>query len=341
MGVGGGLHISVCVTAGQFAQPGIHFSFMIPNAEFFKIAEDRPTAARRIVSEVLSRLRSSPKAALTIWFFAKAFFEKHWVYILPRMRCLSPPFAKFLADVRTDHTDLTYNNLGAINEDERPVRSNALQLANKTLEAIFVSDVYPAWTPKDDDPDVYGVGADYSITRYWAVIHVDDYIADLLPEIGDQCSFFSSVGIKKREIPAGTLTANQITKIVRSVVQGCHAGERVAENVDENFRKQTERAQTKCDNEDTVGRLQTERPWLVSLERVSGEASAGLAGDTQDADDDDDDDDLTLSPLERISLLADYASSLTHVATTNFAMRFHRVGKDIAKTYKEKAPQER
>ncbi|RTE70591.1 hypothetical protein BHE90_015008 [Fusarium euwallaceae] len=43
---------------------------------------------------------------------------------------------------------------------------------------------------------------------------------------------------------------------------------------------------------------------------------------------------LFLSKYSRI-----YASTPTHVATTNFVMRFRRVGKDMAKTYNEKTPQ--
>ncbi|KAI8720962.1 hypothetical protein NCS52_00542400 [Fusarium sp. LHS14.1] len=92
--------------------------FEIPNAAFFKTFGDRPPVAQEIVTEVMARLHSAPKFALTCWFFAESSFAKHWQGMLPRIRNLPPPI-HMLTNVRTNYTDLTYNNLGAVEEEFR------------------------------------------------------------------------------------------------------------------------------------------------------------------------------------------------------------------------------
>ncbi|KAL2694144.1 hypothetical protein Neosp_000716 [[Neocosmospora] mangrovei] len=47
------------------------------------------------------------------------------------------------------------------------------------------------------------------------------------------------------------------------VVRACHAGERIVDNVEENLRKQIEKAQEKENNDDQVNRLQSEQPGRI------------------------------------------------------------------------------
>ncbi|EEU46442.1 uncharacterized protein NECHADRAFT_79052 [Fusarium vanettenii 77-13-4] len=157
---------------------------------------DRPPVAQEIVTEVMARLHSAPKFALTCWFFVESSFAKHWQGMLPRIRNLPPPFAHFLTNVRTNYTDLTYNNLGAVEEEFRPKRpvpaatvfrsaehrtvtliagaaeeqqmvdQNALELIGTLMQTIFVNDIFSAWSPMPDDLDVYGMRADGFLTQY-------------------------------------------------------------------------------------------------------------------------------------------------------------------------------
>lgn len=73
---------------------------------------------------------------------------------------------------------------------------------------------------------------DKTITRFWVAIPVDSHVADLLPDIGDCCIFFS---IKPHKLPGGSLSAGQIENFAREVVRAFHSGNRVSVNLEENL----------------------------------------------------------------------------------------------------------
>ncbi|KAJ4209015.1 hypothetical protein NW767_000924 [Fusarium falciforme] len=93
----------------------------IENLAFHKRWDSHPETTRQIVSAVVSRLHTAEQMSLCFWFFPGDSFQKHWWKLLGEMRTLCPPYAKYLTEVRTDYSDLTYNNLGVL-QDDRPAK---------------------------------------------------------------------------------------------------------------------------------------------------------------------------------------------------------------------------
>ncbi|KAH7272445.1 hypothetical protein B0J15DRAFT_543058 [Fusarium solani] len=94
----------------------------IKNLAFHKRWDYHPETTRQIVSAVRSRLHAAEQMSLCVWFYAEDSFQKHWWKLLGEMRTLCPPYAKYLTEVRTDYSDLTYNNLGVLQDDDRPAK---------------------------------------------------------------------------------------------------------------------------------------------------------------------------------------------------------------------------
>lgn len=91
------------------------------NLAFHKQWDSHPETTRQIVSAVVFWLHAAAKMSLRMWFYPEESFQKHWWKLLGEMRTFCPPWAKYLTEIRTDDSNLTYNNLGALQKhDHRP-----------------------------------------------------------------------------------------------------------------------------------------------------------------------------------------------------------------------------
>ncbi|KAH7262223.1 hypothetical protein BKA59DRAFT_505260 [Fusarium tricinctum] len=96
--------------------------YVIHNAEFNHDWRKHPDAMRRIVSAVRSRLLKRGTSSLAVWFYPEETFSNNWNDVLNNITAFGNPYADYLVNVRTDHTDLTFNNLGSILPEDKPTR---------------------------------------------------------------------------------------------------------------------------------------------------------------------------------------------------------------------------
>jgi hypothetical protein len=96
--------------------------YVIHDAEFDRDWDKHPDAMRRIVSAVRSRLPKRSTTSLAAWFYPEENFNNNWSDVLNNLTAIGNPYADYLVNVRTNHTDLTFNNLGSILPEDKPTR---------------------------------------------------------------------------------------------------------------------------------------------------------------------------------------------------------------------------
>jgi hypothetical protein len=96
--------------------------YVIHNAEFDRHWDRRPDTMRRIVSAVRSLLPKRGITSLAVWFYPEDTFKNYWSEILDNVTAVRNPYADYLVNVRTNHTDLTFDNLGSILPEDKPNR---------------------------------------------------------------------------------------------------------------------------------------------------------------------------------------------------------------------------
>ncbi|KAJ4267490.1 hypothetical protein NW762_003597 [Fusarium torreyae] len=82
-----------------------------------------PEAMRRIASNVRNHLQKTGLASLVVWFFPEDTIDRHWRDILGNVNIFTSPYNDYLVNVRTGHADLTFNNIGKIDPEDKPDRS--------------------------------------------------------------------------------------------------------------------------------------------------------------------------------------------------------------------------
>lgn len=118
---------------------------------------------------------------------------------------------------RTGYTDLTYNNIGTLQDEQRPERPVAavsifhsaehrtvaliasaaeeqqmidervLRLRQTPLPSVWIADPYSRWFPQEDNLTVYGIRADNRYTNFWVAFPLEDDVADSFPDVGGRC----------------------------------------------------------------------------------------------------------------------------------------------------------
>jgi hypothetical protein len=96
--------------------------FVMHNAEFDRDWDMHPDTMRRIVSGVRSLLPKRGITSLAVWFYPEDTFKNYWSEILDNATAVRSPYADYLVNVRTNHADLTFNNLGSILPEDKPTR---------------------------------------------------------------------------------------------------------------------------------------------------------------------------------------------------------------------------
>ncbi|SPJ73723.1 uncharacterized protein FTOL_03453 [Fusarium torulosum] len=96
--------------------------FIMHNAEFDHDWDMHPATMRRIVSAVRSRLPKRGTTSLAVWLYPEDTFKDNWIEILDSVTAVGNPYADYLVNVRTNYTDLTFNNLGSILPKDKPTR---------------------------------------------------------------------------------------------------------------------------------------------------------------------------------------------------------------------------
>lgn len=96
--------------------------YVIHDAEFDHDWDKHPDAMRRIVSAVRSRLLKRGTTSLAAWFYPQEAFNNNWSDVLNNLAAIGNPYADYLINVGTSHTDLTFNNIGSILPEDKPAR---------------------------------------------------------------------------------------------------------------------------------------------------------------------------------------------------------------------------
>ncbi|KAK7398570.1 hypothetical protein QQX98_012048 [Neonectria punicea] len=233
--------------AGDMADPARAITQVTDTVRRLRADESHPQATRDIVDAVIAKLQGTVPAAISIWFFPEESFASTWRHNLTNIQAFTQPYAHILQNVRTDCSDLTFDNLELddIVKPERPVPpttvflddahrtvtlmagtveeicmedQRAAALFEATLSAVVIDDPFSKWKPQDDDLQVYGVPADGQALNQYLVLHAAD-IADTLPDIGSSCYFHLQAPVATRVIPRVALTAGQITRITRDLAR--------------------------------------------------------------------------------------------------------------------------
>ncbi|KAH7162196.1 P-loop containing nucleoside triphosphate hydrolase protein [Dactylonectria estremocensis] len=169
-------------------------------------------------------------------------FASFWFPRLKNLGIWVSPYAPFMANARTNHTDLTFGNfiyegvrrpdkapskipmfvsdqqstvtgIGGSIEEVELLRHRAEQLHELTLTTAIIPDPAAKWEPRPDDMDVYHMKADGAPKHQFFVIHCDE-ISHLFPEIGEKCHFYM-VTKGERRPPRVAASSEQVENTIR------------------------------------------------------------------------------------------------------------------------------
>ncbi|KAK7429553.1 hypothetical protein QQZ08_003932 [Neonectria magnoliae] len=140
-------------------------------------------------------------------------FDDYWAPKLANFIQLVSPYAQFIEKVRDNVTDLTFGNfvMDDIQPPEHPIpaanifasntqRTYAQEMVDVKLNAVIIRDLFSVWEPQEKDVVTYGIAADRVPLHQYLMISCKD-IADLLPDIGDLCTFYFPVDYPRRPAP--------------------------------------------------------------------------------------------------------------------------------------------
>ncbi|KAI5467348.1 hypothetical protein BGZ63DRAFT_419061 [Mariannaea sp. PMI_226] len=173
-----------------------------------------------------------------------------WADRLRRLKDYSAPFAPFIGRARGTARDLTFGNfdwpdklpekpapastmftneehrmtslMGGVVEEVEMLRQRVEKLKDTTIQVSVISNAYDKWTEQPDDLQVYGVTADGSPLSQYFVVHCQD-IASLLPDVGENCSFYIPMTTPRRELPERATTHTYIDGILPGLVRAVGA----------------------------------------------------------------------------------------------------------------------
>ncbi|EWZ37539.1 hypothetical protein FOZG_09528 [Fusarium oxysporum Fo47] len=239
-----------------------------------------PTATQQITTAVRATLKEQSSSSLEIWFLPEESFTHHnWHGILANLQAFANPYAEYLTKVRSDYTDLTYKNIGALDPESRPDRATpgatyffggehrtvaliasaaeeqemqdtrAIALFNTPLQAVIIPDMFSAWQPQDDDLEVYGIPADGTLRGHYLVHYLDPEIASGVPDVGSSCTFFMDISWRDRQLPKADLTPQQIARITRDIANRYQYAEQKFTNVGRSIEQEIQAAFDRDDTE--------------------------------------------------------------------------------------------